>query len=122
MNAQPRSLDAMPSNQSSQVFGLSDFRQMANNLRLEWHKLVRYLFAFILLCYSIYLTQSRLGRGLYFHTKWHLDPSIQPFGHNRYWPKISGEAEAVPLWGGELCPRLTQYGQDQGVPACEVAP
>ena len=41
-----------------------------------------------------HLTQSPLGWGLPSHqvASW----SIQPFGHNRKWPKIGGSA---PLWG-----------------------
>jgi len=37
---------------------------------------------------------SRLGRGLYAYQvgSW----CVQPFGHNRHWPKIGGSA---PFWG-----------------------
>jgi len=53
------------------------------------------------------LTQCGLGRGLLLYQV--ASSSIQPFGHNRYGPKI-GEG-AVPLLGeGELCPHLTQCG------------
>ena len=34
---------------------------------------------------------------------------MQPFGRNRYGPKIGGGA--VPLWERELGPHLTQCGQ-----------
>jgi len=43
---------------------------------------------------------------------------IQPFGHNRYGPKIGGSA---PLGEGELGLHLTQCGQDRGLPACQVS-
>jgi len=28
---------------------------------------------------------------------------------------------AVPLWGGELGPHLTQCGEGRGLPACQVS-
>ena len=56
-----------------------------------------------------HLTLSTLGWGLppYQVASW----SMQPFGHNRYGPKI-GE--------GELGPHLTQCGQGRGLPVCQV--
>ena len=61
-------------------------------------------------------TQSRLGRGLpsYQVASW----SIQPFGRNRYGPKIGG---CVPSEEGELGPCLTQCGQRRGLPACQIS-
>jgi len=58
-------------------------------------------------------TQCRLGRGLppYYVASW----SIQPFGHNRYGPKIGG---CVPLGARELGPYLTQCGQPGAGPTC----
>ena len=52
-----------------------------------------------------YLTQSRLGRVLppYQVAPW----SLQPFGRNRYAPKIA----PPPFGEGELGPHLTQCGQ-----------
>jgi len=63
-----------------------------------------------------HLTQSRLGRGLppYQVPSW----SMQPFGSNRYGPKIGGCAH---LGKGELDPHLTQCGQGRGLPACQVS-
>ena len=46
---------------------------------------------------------------------------IQPFGHNRYGPKIGGSGAPHPFGGGELGPHLTQCSQGQGLPACEVS-
>jgi len=43
---------------------------------------------------------------------------MQPFGRNRYGPKIGGYA---PLEEGELCHHLTQCGQGRGLPACQVS-
>jgi len=50
------------------------------------------------------LTQCRLGRGLpqYQVASW----SIQPFGHNRHWPKIGG---------GELCPFMRGAGSPSNI-------
>jgi len=42
--------------------------------------------------------------------------SIEPFGHNRYGPKIG-----APFGEGELSPHVTQCGQDRGIPACQVS-
>jgi len=42
---------------------------------------------------------------------------MQPFGRNRYGPKIG---ELCPFGGGELGPHLTEYGQGRGLPACQV--
>jgi len=42
---------------------------------------------------------------------------MQPFGRNRYGPKIGGDC--APLGEGELGPHLTQCGQ--GLPACQVS-
>ena len=50
-------------------------------------------------------------------TKWHLDPSIQPFGHNRHWLKIGG---TVPLLS-ERSPHLRQCGRGQGLPPRQVS-
>ena len=61
-----------------------------------------------------HLTQSRLGWGLppYQVASW----SIQPFGHNRYGPKIGGSA---PFWGrGAGSPPNTMW-QGRGLPACQ---
>jgi len=43
---------------------------------------------------------------------------MQPFGRNRYGPKIGGYA---PLRKGELGRHQTQYGQGRGLPACQVS-
>jgi len=63
-----------------------------------------------------HLTQSRLGRGLApcRVASW----SMQPFGRNRYGPKIGGYA---PLVEGELGPHLTQCGQGWDLPVCQVS-
>jgi len=42
--------------------------------------------------------------------------SIEPFGHNRYGPKIGAN-----FGEGELGPHVTQCGQDRGIPACQVS-
>jgi len=57
-----------------------------------------------------YLTQCRLGQDLapYQVAFW----SIQPFGHNRYGPRIG---ELCPFLEGELGPHLTQCCQDRGL-------
>ena len=44
--------------------------------------------------------------------------STQPFGHNRYGPKIGG---CAPLGERELGPHLTQCGQGQVLHACQVS-
>ena len=44
--------------------------------------------------------------------------SIQPFGHNRYGPKIGGSA---PFGGGELASHLTQCRLSWGLPPYQVA-
>jgi len=64
-----------------------------------------------------HLTQSRLGRGLtpYQVTSW----SMQPFGRNRYGPKVGGRL--CPFGGGELGPHPTQCGQGRGLPARQAS-
>jgi len=59
-----------------------------------------------------HLTQSRLGRSPCRVASW----CMQPFGHNRYGPKIRG---GYALWGREieLGPHLTQCGQGRDLPA-----
>jgi len=42
---------------------------------------------------------------------------MQPFGRNRYGPKIGG---CAPLGEGELGPYLTQCDQGRGLPTCQV--
>ena len=65
---------------------------------------------------EISCVQCRFGRGLppYQVTSW----SIQPFGHNRHWPKIGGYA-AFFLGGGQLGPHLAQCGRGRGLPPCQ---
>jgi len=65
-----------------------------------------------------HLIQSHLGWGLapYQVTSW----SMQPFGCNRYGPKIRGGG-CAPLGERQLGPHLTQCGQGQGLPAYQVA-
>jgi len=60
-----------------------------------------------------HLIQCRLGRDLPPYQV----PScaIQPFGHNRYGPKIGGCAP----WG-ELGSHLRQFGRVRGLPPCQV--
>ena len=52
----------------------------------------------------------------YLHTKWHLNSSSH-FSHN-YKPKIG---RLYPFGDGELGPHLTQRGQGQCLPACQVS-
>ena len=64
-----------------------------------------------------HLTQCRLG--------WDLSPyqvaswSIQPFGCNRYGPKIGGLCP--PLGEREVGPHLTQCAEGRGLPAYQVS-
>jgi len=54
----------------------------------------------------------------YLHTKWHLDASSRLATI-----KMGRKLGALPpFWGGELGPHLTQCGQDQGPPPCQVPP
>ena len=63
-----------------------------------------------------HLTKCRLGQGLpsYQVASW----SIEPFGHNRYGPKIE---VCAPLREGDLGPHLTECGQGRGLPARQVS-
>ena len=54
----------------------------------------------------------------YLHTKWHLDPSTHLATTDILLAENWG---AVPLLGGELGPHLTQGGQCQGLPPCQVS-
>ena len=63
------------------------------------------------------LAQCGVSRGLLPYQA--ASSSIQPFGRNRYGPKIG--RGSVPLWGGELGPHLIQCGQGRGLPACQVS-
>jgi len=62
------------------------------------------------------LTQCRLGSGLphYQVASW----SIEPFGHNRYGPKIGG---CTPSGEGELGPHLAQCGLGRDLAPYQVA-
>ena len=64
---------------------------------------------------GLHLTQCRLDAGLPFYQVacWFIDP----FGHNRYGPKIEGCA----LWGGDLGSHLTQCGQGWYLAASQVS-
>ena len=66
-----------------------------------------------------HLTQSRLGRGLYLHTKWHLNPSSHLATTADMDRKLG--AGCVFFEGRELDSRLTQCGQGRGLPACQVS-
>jgi len=68
----------------------------------------------------IYLTQCRVGRGLYsvVRTKWHTNPSsrLATIDIGR---KVVGLL--CPFLGGQLGPNLTQRGLDRGLPRYQVA-
>ena len=64
----------------------------------------------------IHLTQCRLGRGLYLHNKWHLDPSSRLPTTD-----IGRKLGACPFGRGSWVHHLTQCGQGRGLPPRQVS-
>jgi len=62
-------------------------------------------------------THKVTGDEAYLRTKWHLNPSGHLATTDMGW-KLG---RAMPLWGGELGPHLTQCGKGRGLPACQVS-